>query len=71
MSRTTALVLALGFVAGMFVYGGVWAYGDGFVFNRFTGTVIYVDLPEDEDVAIAHRPREHRIRPLPALHVAR
>ncbi len=49
MTRVAALFLALGFAAAAFLYGGIWAYGDGFIFNRFNGEVIYVDLPEDED----------------------
>ena len=52
MTRTTAFLLALGFVGGALAYGGLWVYGDGFIFNRFTGTVIYVDLPEEEDAPL-------------------
>ena len=52
MTRTTAFLLALGFVGGALAYGGLWVSGDGFIFNRFTGTVIYVDLPEEEDAPL-------------------
>jgi len=49
MTRGAALLLAMGFAAAAFLYGGVWQYGDGFIFNRFNGEVIYVDLPESEE----------------------
>ena len=49
MTRGAALLLAMGFAAAAFLYGGIWQYGDGFIFNRFNGEVIYVDLPDSED----------------------
>lgn len=49
MTRGAAFVLAVGATCAALAYGGIWMYGDGFIFNRFTGTVIYVDLPEEED----------------------
>lgn len=51
MTRGAALLFALGFAGAALLYGGVWQYGDGFIFNRFNGEVIYVDLPEDDDMA--------------------
>ena len=62
MTRGVALLLAIGFATGAFLYAGVWAYGDGFIFNRYSGEVIYVQLPEDDDVHLPARAphRPHR-----------
>ena len=49
MTRGVALLLALGLATAALLYGGVWEYGDGFLFNRFNGDVIYVDIPDYED----------------------
>lgn len=49
MTRGASFVLAVGATCAALAYGGIWMYGDGFIFNRFTGTVIYVDLPEEEE----------------------
>ena len=49
MTKGAALLLAIGFACGAVLYGGIWVYGDGFIFNRFSGQVIFVDLPVDED----------------------
>ena len=54
MTKGPAFVLAVGATCAALAYGGIWMYGDGFIFNRFTGTVIYVDLPEEEDTLDAH-----------------
>lgn len=52
MTRGAALLLALGIAGAAFLYGGVWEYGDGFIFNRFNGDVIYVTLPDEEAVRL-------------------
>lgn len=58
MTRGAAFVLAAGATCAALAYGGIWMYGDGFIFNRFTGTVIYVDLPgEEEDTLDARATR--------------
>lgn len=49
MTRGAALLLSIGLAAAAFLYGGIWEYGDGFIFNRFNGQVIYVELPEAEE----------------------
>ncbi len=55
MTKGPAFILAVGATCAALAYGGIWMYGDGFIFNRFTGTVIYVDLPEEaEDTLDAH-----------------
>ena len=58
MTRGAALFLAIGFAAAAFLYGGVWEYGDGFIFNRFNGQVIYVDLPDSEEAVRLAQPSE-------------
>ena len=49
MSRGASVFLAIGLALAGALYGGIWEYGDGFIFNRFNGEVIYVDLPDEED----------------------
>ena len=49
MSRGASVFLAIGLALAGGLYGGIWEYGDGFIFNRFNGDVIYVDLPDTED----------------------
>ena len=69
MTRGAAFLLALGFAAAAFLYGGIWEYGEGFIFNRFSGQVVYVDLPEDDDAVqlrTDHRPRPPSARRLRA-----
>jgi hypothetical protein len=57
MTRGAALLIALGFAVGAFLHGGIWEYGDGFIFNRFNGRVIYVEIPgADEAVHLAFDP---------------
>jgi hypothetical protein len=62
-----ALLLAIGFATGAFLYAGVWAYGDGFIFNRYSGEVIYVQLPEDDDVHLPARAPHHAHRETHAI----
>ena len=59
MTRGAALLLAIGFAAGAFLYAGIWAYGDGFIFNRYSGEVIYVQLPDDDDINLPARASHH------------
>lgn len=70
MTKDVAFVLAAGATCAALAYGGIWMYGDGFIFNRFTGSVVYVDLPEEEEMLDAHAaagadPR-HEAGPAPA-----
>ncbi len=44
MTRGVAFILAFGLALSAFLYGGVWVYGDGFIFNRFDGRIIYADV---------------------------
>jgi len=48
MTKGAALLLGLGISLAALLYGGIWEYGDGFLFNRFTGNVIYVRLPDSD-----------------------
>ena len=75
MTRGAALLLALGFAAAAFLYGGVWEYGDGFIFNRFSGQVVYVDVPNDDEAVQLRSPRRGPLRapdrlPAVATHLA-
>jgi hypothetical protein len=49
MTKGAAFLLALGISLAALLQGGIWEYGDGFLFNRFTGNVIYVRLPDSGD----------------------
>ena len=48
MTKGAAFLLGLGISVAALLYGGIWEYGDGFLFNRFTGNVIYVRLPDSD-----------------------
>jgi len=50
MTRGAAFLLALGIALAAVLHGGIWEYGDGFLFNRFTGGIIYVRLPEGDSI---------------------
>jgi hypothetical protein len=49
MTRVASVFLAIGLALAGGLYGGIWEYGDGFIFNRFNGEVIYVDLQDEGD----------------------
>jgi len=63
MTRDVAFVLAAGATCAALAYGGIWMYGDGFIFNRFTGSVVYVDLPEEEEMLDAQASAAADFRP--------
>jgi hypothetical protein len=65
MTKGAAFLLAIGLAVAALMHGGIWEYGDGFLFNRFTGNVVYVRLPESD--TLDHTHRLARIRPEPAL----
>jgi hypothetical protein len=60
MSGWAAFVLGMFLVAAAVLHGGIWAAGNDFVVNRYTGA--YEFVPSDEDDAALRTPAHHRTR---------
>lgn len=51
MGTRAALVLGLFVAVASFIHGGIYAPGQDFIVNRFTGAVRFVPAEEDADAA--------------------
>jgi hypothetical protein len=55
MGTRAALVIGLFAALGSFLHGGIYAPGQDFIVNRFTGAVRFVPAEDPEDASTAIR----------------